>query len=131
MKANPAGGGLPWRGPFFAHTPFDSFPVHQRVQDQQAAAHQVRPWMAVGFARPEPRQHRHQQIGLEERQRGGDFVGLAWHGGSSGRRRLGIHRAGPGAWLAGPLLERRYGAGVFRQGLFFWSVSKMASSSGR
>jgi hypothetical protein len=47
---------------------------------------------------------------LEERQLGGDFVGLAWHGGSTGRR---------------------YGAGVFRPGPFFLNVSKMASSSGR
>src|SRR5450759_184805 len=61
VEANPACGGLPWRAPFFTHTPFDSFPVHQRVQDQPAPAHQVWPWMAVSFARPEPRQHRHQQ----------------------------------------------------------------------
>jgi hypothetical protein len=110
MKANPDCGGPPWRVPFTAHTSFDSFPVHQGVQDEQAPAHQVRTWMTVGSASPEPCQHRHQQIGLEERQRGRDFVGLGWHGGSSGRRD---------------------GAGVFRPGLFFWNVSKMASSSGR
>jgi hypothetical protein len=110
VEANPACGRLPWRAPFSRTLLFDSFPVHQRVQDEQAPAHQVRPWMAVGFASPEPRQHRHQQIGLEERQLGGDFVGLAWHGGSTGRR---------------------YGAGVFRPGPFFLNVSKMASSSGR
>lgn len=119
MKANPACGGLPWRVPFTAHTAFDCFPVHQGVQDEQAPAHQVRPWMAVGSASPEPCQPRHQQIGLEERQGGRDFVGLGGHGGSSGRRRLGLHRVGPGAWLASPLRGRRYGAGVFRQGLFF------------
>jgi hypothetical protein len=67
---------------------------------------------------------------LEQRQRGGDFVGLAWQGGGTGRRRLGSHRAGRGDGLAGPLLGRRYGTGVFRQGPFFLNASKMASSSG-
>lgn len=75
--------------------------------------------MAVGFASPEPPKHRHQQVGLEQRQRGFDFVGLAWKGGSAGSHILGSDYASRGDWSASQLLGRRSRVCVFKRGSFF------------
>jgi len=75
--------------------------------------------MAVGLASPESPQHRHQQVGLEQRQSGSDLVGLVLQGGRSGGHRLGGNRARRRDWPAGQPLGRRGDVGRFKAWRFF------------
>lgn len=50
---------------------FESFPPHQCGQGHQATAQEIGSGRAIGGAPPKAAEHRHQQIGLEQRQRGG------------------------------------------------------------
>ena len=122
VEANPACGGVPWWVPFSRALLFGSFPVHYHTQHLQPTADQVWAWMAVGFAGPEPPKHRHQQVGLEQRQRALGFLGLAWSGGSTGSHRLGSNRTGHGDGPAGLLLGRRYGVYGFKRWRFFLTL---------
>lgn len=58
--------GLAWGG-----LGFESFPPHQCGQFHQATAQEIRPGRPIGFAPPKASEQGHQQVGLEERQRGG------------------------------------------------------------
>ena len=98
---------------------FDPFPLHPDIQYYQATAQQVWPRMAVGLARPKASQHRHQQVGLEQRQRGFCLRSL----------RVKSNRTNRWDWRALSFLDRGQGLGAL-QGRRFFNTSRIASSSG-
>jgi hypothetical protein len=86
--------------------------------------------MAVGLAGPEASEHRHQQVGLEQRQSRFDSAELARNDGGSRGKSFRSKSTRYGSELAG-LLRGGFTRGCpFKQSRFFLSTSKMASSSG-